>query len=116
MKKIKCLCGEEFLDNDCFASHWRECSSSALSAGLISQPLRIKCGEGKIAVHDGTLDGVPCLSIGNNGAGDIGSEISQPGGVMAPEVELVTVTFTNKESVDVWIHNLKGVKARLEAA
>lgn len=86
------------------------------NVGLSGQPLRIECGEGKIAVHDGTLDGVPCLSIGNNGTGDIGGDISQPGGMMEPEVELVTVTFTNVESVDVWLNHLEGVKARIQKA
>lgn len=25
MNKLKCNCGEEFYDNDCFAAHWRKC-------------------------------------------------------------------------------------------
>jgi hypothetical protein len=70
--------------------------------------LRIKCGEGKIAVHDGLLDGVPCLSIGNNGKGEVGLPVE--GGEMPEDIELMVVTFTNQPSVDVWIKHLTNIR------
>ena len=73
--------------------------------------MRIKCGEGKVAVHSGLLNGVPCLSVGNNGKGEVGLPVE--GGEMPEDVELLNVTFSNEESVDVWIKHLLEVKQML---
>ena len=70
--------------------------------------MRITCGEGKNAVHSGTLDGLPCLSVGNNGKGEVGLPVE--GGEMPEDVELLNVSFTSEESVDVWIKHLLEVK------
>ena len=73
--------------------------------------LRIECGKGLSAVHDGRLDGVPCLAIASNGAGEVGKPVLC--GEMPDSIELVCVTFTNAESVDVWIKHLGEVKKML---
>lgn len=73
--------------------------------------LRIECGKGLIAVHDGQLDGVPCLAIGSNGAGEIDKPVF--GGEMPETIELACVTFTNTASVDVWIRHLGEVRKML---
>ena len=73
--------------------------------------MRIKCGSGFIAVHDGELDGIPCLAVGNNGTGIINGNVV--GGEMNKDTELLVVTFTNSKSVDVWIKHLQAVKARI---
>ncbi len=35
MKKLKCKCGEAFLDSKMFAEHYRECSAVASDDGLV---------------------------------------------------------------------------------
>jgi hypothetical protein len=83
--------------------------------GLGREPLRIECGQGKIGVYDGELEDVPCLTLcDNNGAGVIG----EPNGsnflsAIPQKEELVTVTFTKSESVDVLIRALERIKERL---
>lgn len=87
------------------------------SDGLGREPLRIECGQGKVGVYDGDLEGVPCLTLGNDGSGTIGEPTGRemPSAIPA-EVELVTVTFTNTDSVDVFIRALKRMRARIKAA
>lgn len=74
--------------------------------------MRIKCGQGDTAVHQGILAGIPCLVITNKGTGTVGEKVSIPGNIAAvsPEDELLTVTFTNEDSVNVWIEKLNEVK------
>ena len=84
-----------------------------LNMQLESKVNRITCGEGKIAVHSGMLDDLPCLSIGNNGKGEVGAEVE--GGEMPPEVEIFNVSFLNVESVDVWIEKLSEVRESVKA-
>ena len=76
---------------------------------------RIKCGEGKVAVHHGFLAGIHCLTVTKNGTGIIGGEAKVPGGIAAvkEDDELLTVTFTSQESVDVWIHHLLVIKEQM---
>jgi len=72
------------------------------------ESLRIECGEGKFAVHSGLLGDVPCLSVGNNGKGEVGLPVE--GGEMPTNIEVLNITFLNEESVDVWIKHLTEVK------
>ena len=75
------------------------------------EPLRIKCGEGEIGVNEGTCDGVPALVLTSDGTGVIGGTIGveMPRQIL-PDIELVTITFTKVESVDVFIRALEGIK------
>lgn len=84
------------------------------SGGLGGEPLRIECGQGKIGVYDGDLDGVPCLTLCNDGTGVIGEPNGRKlPGAIPQEDELVTVTFTKTESVDVFIRALERMRKRL---
>ena len=84
------------------------------SVGLGREPLRIECGQGKVGVYDGDVDGLPCLTLGNDGTGVIGEPTGRELPSAIPkEVELVTVTFANIESADVFIRALLRIKERL---
>ena len=81
---------------------------------LCREPLRIECGQGKIGVYDGELDDTPCLTLCNDGTGEIGEPNGRKlPGAIPQEEELVTVTFTKIESVDVFIRALERIKERL---
>ena len=84
------------------------------NVGLGREPLRIECGQGKVGVYDGDVDGLPCLTLGNDGTGVIGEPTGRELPSAIPkEVELVTVTFANIESADVFIRALLRIKERL---
>lgn len=76
---------------------------------------RIECGEGKVAVHNGYLKGLPCLTVTKNGTGIVGGEVKVPGDIapVKPEDELLTVTFTSEDSVTVWIDKLLKIRGQI---
>jgi len=79
---------------------------------------RIECGNGNVAVHNGIMEGIPCLVVTKNGTGIVGGDVNIPGNiaVVKPQDELLTVTFTNEESVNVWIKHLEAVRATIASA
>jgi hypothetical protein len=117
MYKNHCEAYKEDLANSCESYLMtKEAPGSKVPCGdgLGREPLRIECGQGKIGVYDGELEDVPCLTLCDNGAGVIG----EPNGsnflsAIPQKEELVTVTFTKSESVDVFIRALERIKERL---
>ena len=84
------------------------------SDGLSGEPVRLACGEGKIGVNEGTCDGVPALVLTSDGTGIIGGtiDVEMPRHI-EPDIELVTITFTKVESVDVFIRALEGIRKKI---
>lgn len=84
------------------------------NVGLSGEPVRLACGEGKIGVNEATCDGVPALVLTTDGTGVIGGTIDEemPRQIL-PDIELVTITFTKVESVDVFIRALEGIRKEI---
>jgi hypothetical protein len=72
--------------------------------------LRIECGEGKYAVGAGNLDGKPCLNVSSDGTGKVGDKFERENPKIPHDIEIFTVSFSNIESVNVWLRAITELK------